>query len=135
MSAPPIKIPKENVKIIKLSDIKCFKHPSNKIVGVCNDINCKVGNKYMCLDCMFESHSGHVGIKSNLLEDNYKNKINLMSDDQESFNSEYIKFEKNLRTKIDKIKNKVKDILEQFYENILKDINNNKFIKSYYEVD
>ena len=135
MSAPPVVTPKENINIIKLSDMQCFKHPNNKIVGVCNDKNCNAENKYMCADCMFEIHPGHVGIKLDLLEDNYINKINLTMSEQESFKSEFINFKKNLRIKIDKIKDKVNYILEQFYESILNLINKNKFIKSYYAIE
>ena len=59
----------------------------------------------ICVLIVFlEKHSGHIGIKSNLLEDNYLNKINKILTEEESINSDLIKFENNLKIKIEKIK-------------------------------
>lgn len=127
MSAPP-SVGSQEIINLKISNIQCFDHPNNKIIGICNDNNCKIKNKYICVDCMFESHSGHKGIKLNLLEDYCINKINSIKSKNEFINSEYLKFEKNLRIKIDAIKNKINNILESFYEINLRKINNNKFI-------
>ena len=57
----------------------------------------------LCVDCIFESHSGHQGIKAEVIEDLYKKKLNNHPDD------EYIKFGMNLKNKIDEIKNKINE--------------------------
>ena len=111
MDAAPGLVPNEIQ--FKLDNINCFKHPNNKIVGICNDKNCKNEDKFMCVDCIFESHSVHQGIKAEVIEDLYKQKLNNHQDD------EYIKFEKNLKSKIDEIKNKINEGLEKIYKEIL----------------
>ena len=83
MEAPTIIPQKENIKRIKLKEIKCIFHSNNNIVGVCNDQNCKEKSKYIWVDRIFEKHSWQVGIKSNLLEDNYLNKINKILTEEE----------------------------------------------------
>ena len=61
MNTPPVA--SKDICMLKLNELKCFEHHNNPIVGICNDQNCKIKTKYMCLDCIFEKHSGHVGIK------------------------------------------------------------------------
>lgn len=128
MNEPPKISP---ITDIKLSNLNCFEHQNKKIVGICNDSNCKLKNKYMCVDCMFENHSGHKGIKSDLLEENYINKLNLALSAEKNLNFELQKFKENLRIKIDTIKNKVNNFLEQLYQIVLKDIYENANVKSY----
>lgn len=136
MDEPTLITPKEEeIKIIKLNEIKCFNHPNNNIVGVCIDQNCRENNKHMCVDCIFEKHSGHKIIKSNTLEDDYSKKINSILPEEKYINSELLKFMNNLRRQINNIKIKVNKILDQFYEDVLKDINNNKILKPYNELE
>ena len=45
MDSHPGLTPKESQ--FKLNDINCFKHPNNKIVGICIDKNCKNEDKYI----------------------------------------------------------------------------------------
>ena len=122
MNAPPGLLPNENQ--LKLNSINCYNHPNNQLVGVCNDKNCGNKDKFMCLDCIFESHSGHVGIKSNVIEEIYKQNFYNYAQKNKILNNEYIKFEKNLKSKIDEIKNKINRDLDQLYNNILKEIKN-----------
>ena len=122
MNAPPALTPNENQ--FRLNSINCYKHPKNQLVGVCNDKNCGNKDKFMCLDCIFESHSGHVGIKSNVIEDIYKENFNNYYEKNKILNDEYIKFEKKLKSKINEIKHKINRDLDQFYNNILKEIKN-----------
>ena len=44
----PEEIEENNEIQFKLDNINCFKHPNNKIVGICNDKNCKNEDKFMC---------------------------------------------------------------------------------------
>lgn len=55
-SAPPIT---PNGNQFSLNSIKCLKHPNNQLVGICIDKNCKNEDKFMCSDCIFESHNDH----------------------------------------------------------------------------
>jgi len=71
---------------------------------------------------MFESHSGHVGIKSNVIEDLYKQNLNIYSEQNKILNEEYLKLEKNFKSKIDVIKNKINEHLEKLYKSILDEI-------------
>ena len=127
MEAPPTIEPNEFQ--FKLDNINCFKHPKNKIVGICNDKNCKNKDKFMCVDCIFESHSGHKAIKSGVIEDLYRQNLNNNSDQNKSSNDEYTKFERNLRRKTDEIKNKINEGLEKLYNEILEDFKQTKNIK------
>lgn len=123
MSAPPIIV--QDNSDIKLSKIFCFEHPNNQIVGVCVDKNCKNINKYMCLDCMFEIHSGHFGLKTNKIEEIYKEKLNKCLKENELVKNELKKFERNIRDKINNIKNKLNDVLENFYKNFMEEVKKN----------
>ena len=70
MNAPPI----SNINEINLSNIKCSEpfHKNNPIVGICIDPKCTNNNKFMCLDCIFDKHSTHKGIKSQEIEELFK---------------------------------------------------------------
>lgn len=128
MDAPPALKPKESQ--FKLDNINCFKHPNNKIVGICIDQNCKNEDKYMCVDCIFESHSGHQMIKSGVIEDLYNQKKNDHSGPNKNVNDEYSKFEKNLKSKIDEIKIKLNESVEKLYKVILEDFKKATNIKN-----
>ena len=128
MDKQPI-IPNEN--LIKLNEIKCFEHQNNTLVGICNDKNCKEKTKYMCIDCMFEKHSGHSGIKLNIIEDKYKEKLKNELNKINFISSEYINFEINLRHKIDNMKIKINNILENFYKNYIEKIKKENNINEY----
>ena len=114
MDAPPISTPEKSQ--FKLDNINCFKHPNNKIAGICIDKNCKNEDKYI-----FESHSGHQMIKSGVIEDLYNQKKNDHSGPNKNVNDEYSKFEKNLKSKIDEIKIKLNESVEKLYKVILED--------------
>ena len=119
MDAPPALEPREIQ--FKLDNINCFKHPNNKIVGICIDKNCKNEDKFMCVDCIFESHSGHKGIKSGEIEDLYKQQLYRNSGQNKDLNDEFLKFEKHIKNKIDEIKNKLNEGVEKFHKEILDD--------------
>jgi len=117
MDAPPI----FSLDNINLSNINCFQHPNNKIVGICNDKNCKIKNKYMCLDCMFENHSGHIGIQLNKIEKKYKEIYDKYVLENKSIEQEYNNFKKNLKNKINNLKNEINKTLDLFYENAIEE--------------
>jgi len=102
MNAPP------TINDFKLNNINCFEqnHQNNPIVGICIDKKCNIENKFMCLDCIFDLHNGHIGIKSKEIEEivnkNLKENNNLI----ETFNKKYNEFKKMLRNKIDEFKKK-----------------------------
>jgi len=75
----------------------------------------------MCVDCIFESHSGHQMIKSGVIEDLYNQKKNKYSGPNKNLDDEYLKFEKNLKNKIDEIKSKLNEGVEKLYKVILED--------------
>ena len=75
----------------------------------------------MCVDCIFESHSGHQMIKSGVIEDLYNQKKNNSSGPNKNLDDEYLKFEKNLKNKIDEIKSKLNEGVEKLYKVILED--------------
>ena len=75
----------------------------------------------MCVDCIFESHSGHQMIKSGVIEDLYNQKKNNYSGPNKNLDDEYLKFEKNLKNKIDEIKSKLNEGVEKLYKVILED--------------
>ena len=122
MEAPP----SFTMDSIKLNNINCYEHPKNKIVGICNDKNCKHKNKYMCVDCMFDNHSGHVGVKINQIENFYKEQYNKYSNENLSIDNEYKAFENNLKNKINEVKNKINNYLDLFYKNILQELSKTK---------
>ena len=83
MNAPP------TINDFKLNNMNCFEqnHQNNTIiVGICIDKKCNIENKFMCLDCIFDLHNGHIGIKSKEIEEivnkNLKENNNLI----ETFN-------------------------------------------------
>ena len=112
--------------MLKFNELKCFEHKNNPIVGICNDKNCKNKTKYMCLDCIFDKHSGHVGIKSNIIEDIYNKKIDNDLKQKGKLKVEYDNFERNLRNKINEMKDTINKILDEFYQKILKEIKKDK---------
>jgi hypothetical protein len=60
MNAPP------TINDFKLNNINCFEqnHQNNPIVGIYIEQTSNIENTFMCLDCMFDKHNGHIGIKS-----------------------------------------------------------------------
>ena len=122
MEAPP----SFTMDSIKLNNINCYEHSKNKIVGICNDKNCKHKNKYMCVDCIFDNHSGHVGIKINQIENFYEEQYKKYSNENISIDNEYKAFENNLKNKINDLKNKINNDLDLFYKNILQELKKTK---------
>ena len=126
MNAPPSII--QSVGLLKLNELKCFEHQNNPIVGICNDDNCQIKTKYMCLDCMFEKHSGHKGIKSNIIEEIYNQKMKKYLIRNGKIKPEYHNFEEMLRNKINEMKNTISKYLDQFYHNTLEEVKKDKSI-------
>ena len=83
----------------------------------------------MCIDCIFENHSGHKGIKLNIIEDIYKEKIKNELNKINSISSDYINLEINLRHKVDDMKIKISNMLEDFYQNFIKKVKNENNMK------
>ncbi len=120
MNAPP------TISEFKLNNINCIEenHKNNPIVGICIDKKCNIENKFMCLNCMFEKHNGHIGI--NLIEIEKNINMNLKEKkNYEIFNQKYNEFKKMLRNKIDEFKNKMNQYIEEYYNNFLKIFNDN----------
>lgn len=63
-------------------------------------------------------------IKSNEVEDIYRQNLNAGSEQNKGLSDESKKFVNNLKSKIDEIKNKINKELDQFYNDFLKEINN-----------
>ena len=130
MEAPPI----FTLDNINLSNIDCDQHPKKKIVGICIDKNCKLKNKYMCLDCMFENHSGHVGIQVNKIEKKYKEKYDAYLLENRSIEQEYNKCKNNLKDKINNLKKEINKDLDLLYENGVEELKKNTQLGNYEEI-
>ncbi len=119
MNAPP------TISEFKLNNINCIEenHKNNPIIGICIDKKCNTENKFMCLDCMFDKHNGHIGIKSTEIEEIINTNIKEMNNNNEIFNKKYNEFKKMLRNKIDEFKIKINQYIEEYYNNVLKIFN------------
>ena len=119
MYAPP------SINEFKLSNINCIEenHKNNPIVGICIDKKCNNENKFMCLDCMFDKHNGHIGIKSKEIEEIINMNLKEKNKNNEIFNQKYDEFKKMLRNKIDEFKIKMNKYIEEYYNNFLKIFN------------
>ena len=53
------------------SNINCIEenNKNNPIIGIFIDKKYNNENKFMCLDCIFDKHNGHIGIKSKEIEE------------------------------------------------------------------
>jgi hypothetical protein len=83
----------------------------------------------MCLDCIFDKHNGHFGIKSKEIEEidnkDLKENNNLIK----TFNQKYNEFVKILRNKIDEFKIKMNEYFEEYYDNFMIIFNENFKLK------
>ena len=130
MEAPPI----FTLDSINLSSIDCYQHPKNKIVGICVDKNCKAQNKCMCLDCMFENHSCHAGIKINKIENKYKEKYDAYLLENRTIEKEYNNCKNNLKNVINKLKNDINKDLDLLYENAVEELKKKTKLGNYEEI-
>ena len=121
MNAPPI----SNINDFNLNKINCFElnHQNNPILGICNDPKCDNNNKFMCVDCIFGNHSGHIGIKINEIEKIVSKKLEEYHKQNENFNKNYNEFKIFLRNKVNELKDKINNYIEDYYTNFLKKIN------------
>jgi hypothetical protein len=120
---------------IKLDNINCLIHQNNKLVGICVDKNCNNQNKYMCLDCMFENHSGHVGIKLNQIENSFKQKINSNLEESNHILKIHKKFYESFKDKIKNLKAKINNILDRFQNNIMENIEKMNKLGNFNEIN
>ena len=120
---------------IKLDNINCLIHQNNKLVGICVDKNCNNQNKYMCLDCMFENHSGHVGIKLNQIENSFKQKINSNLEESNHILKIHKKIYESFKDKIKNLKAKINNILDRFQNNIMENIEKMNKLGNFNEIN
>ena len=119
-----------------LNNINCFEenHQNNLILRICNDKNCNIDNKFMCSDCMYDKHNGHIGIKSKEIEEIVNNKLNDIY-----YNDEKNNFIKKFRKKIDEYKEKINQYFEKYYTNFIQifkeniDLNKNNLINNIFQ--
>ena len=121
MNAPP------TINDFKLNNINCFEenHQNNPIVGICIEQTCNIENKFMCLDCIFDKHNGHFGIKSKEIEEIVNKNLKENNHLIKTLNQKYNEFIKILRNKIDEFKIKMNKYIEELYNNIIKTVNEN----------
>ena len=118
MSAPPL----SNSFDFKLNSIKCIElnHENNPIVGLCQDLKCERKNKLMCLDCIFDHHGGHIGIKSKEIEEIVQKKYKEFQNNQ--YGKQIDDFKKKIRKIIDDFKIIINNQIENYYINVLKSL-------------
>ena len=133
MYAPPL----SNTNYFKLSNMNCSEpnHQNNPIVGICIDEKCQIENKFMCLDCIFDNHSTHKGVKSQELEEIFQQNL------KEFQNTKILNKEKNnemknfLKEKIDKFKKNINKYIDEYYNKCLNKIEKNTEINKENEIN
>jgi hypothetical protein len=113
MEAPPVSTVQGDESI--LSQILCKEHPYQKIVGICTDKRCNEEEKYMCVECIFGKHSGHVGTKAGDIENIYKEISEVNYNLDKIINMKYSELADKLKKAKEELKKKVEKIIDDYY--------------------
>src|SRR5690606_37154101 len=107
----------EGVKKVNFLDKKCLEegHSDQTLIASCIDKNCTVLNKFVRVECMFNTHEQHKIIKLKQIQD----KMNDSLDD--SFHNKGLE---TIKLKLKDTEDKIQQELEIIKTNILEIMNN-----------
>ena len=124
--SPNITETTKNSVSIDFSNMKCFQenHDNNFIIGFCIDKNCKLKNKFICMECIFSSHSVHKLLKISELQKNINQYISIYSvNDIEDKNNKVLKnVFSTFETECEKLKQITFDVISNTFSKLESEI-------------
>lgn len=95
-------------------------HEGSKLVALCVDSNCPILNKFVCLECIFESHPQHKIIKLKLIQDRINTNLQNESEMDDKMVGTRLKgAEEKIVMEMEKIKTNILEILNTKVNNLI----------------
>lgn len=122
---------------INFTKMKCTEqgHDNNELLGFCIENNCKANNRFLCLECIFNSHQKHQIMKLKELQEKINEKMltsNFRAKNQK-FMNKLKETEEKINGEIEIIRTNVLEIINNKGSNFLCEINDRIF-SSYKEL-